>query len=696
MAPAASTWCKRSAFGVVGLLCLIVALDRMLPPPIKGLQTGSLVRDRHGAPLRAFPIVGGRWRLPAHLDDIDPDYIAALLAYEDKRYDTHPGVDPLAVLRATADALTSGRIVSGASTLTMQTARLLEPAPRTLPNKLWQMARALQLEWHLSKPQILELYLTLAPYGGNLEGVRAASWAYFGQEPVGLTREQIALLVALPQSPETRRPDLHPDRAVEARGRVLARLEAYGLLAPGSAADAAKDPAPTRRAFPALAWHASEEVRRRSGGIDAASTLDASLQQRLEALISAVLPREDQDVQMALIVVDNGSSAVRALVGSAERGRGGGWLDLTDRRRSPGSTLKPFIYGLALDDGLATPGTRIADLPRRFHGYRPDNFDRTFRGDVTITEALQHSLNVPAVLALDQVGAHRFRAALDYAGAHTVTGQSGLADAGLAIALGGAGLTLRDVATLYAALGNGGRARPLRWLDAEPLPGAGAALLSEQGARDILDILREGPHPAGRMPATLAANAPDVAFKTGTSYGFRDAWAAGVAGGHTIIVWVGRADGAPRPGATGREAALPILFEAFDVLAQHRRGSWQARTAQRLDPPTPASLQSFEQDVAPHILFPPDGSEVIAPRQGAGLMLAARGGPQIRWYVDGAALPRDMLGETRWSPEGPGFYRLVAIDAMGQQSASKVRIVGLHGDGRPTDGPLAARPSGKR
>ena len=661
----------RGVRAAAAVLLALLVLDRALPPPLDAVEVGAVVRDRHGAALRVFPVEGGRWRLAADLDAVDPRFVDALLAYEDGRFHHHPGVDPAAVVRAAIDAVRAGRIVSGASTLTMQTARLLEPRERTLGAKIVEMLRALQLELRLDKREILELYLTLAPYGGNLEGVRAASWAYFGREPEALTVDEIALLVALPQAPEARRPDLHPAAAVAARARVLDRLAAEGLVDASSAEESRTLPAPQRRPFPALAWHAAAAARDGSG--DVRSTLDRSLQQRMRALAEQALPAAEPDVQHVVLVVEHATQAVRAAVGSASRQRPGGWIDLSDRARSPGSTLKPFIYGLAFDDGLATADTRILDLPRRFDGYRPENFERTFNGDVSVAEALRHSLNVPAVLALDRVGAARFSAVLEQSGVATGLPGAATQGPGLAIALGGLGMSARDLAVLYGALGTDGRARPLRWREDAPMAETGRVLLSAESAQEIVDILRRAPQPDGRMPAGLADGAPEIAFKTGTSWGHRDAWAVGVAGGYTIVVWSGRADGVPRPGVTGREEALPILFDAFDQLAQAvpELASEHGRVARPTITPRP--LDAFASDEAPHILFPPDGAEVYFGDDSRPLVLAARGTGALAWYVNGDAV--QAAGEAGWRPDGPGFYRMTAVDARGRAGSAEVRIV---------------------
>ena len=677
---------RRVALVVLYVLAPLLMADYLFPPPIsRGDNVSGVVMDRRGAVMRVFPVEDGKWRMRAHLDQIDPDFVDALLAYEDKRFRGHDGVDPLALARAASSLASSGRVVSGGSTITMQTARLLEPRPRNIVSKVIEVFRAWQLERRLTKDQILELYLTMAPYGGNLEGVRAASWAYFGREPDNLSPDQIAMLIALPQSPEARRPDLHPKSAVVARERVLMRLADEGVFAKDLAKESAEYPAPKRRDFPTIAWHASEEALRRASSHDnIRTTLDLTLQKEVEELATRSAGPSREGVQVAIMVVDIPTREVRAAAGSANRTSAGGWIDLTDRPRSPGSTLKPFIYGLAFDDGVASPDTRIEDTPKRFSTYRPDNFDRTFRGDVTVAQALQHSLNIPAVSALDSVGAQRFAAALAFAGADLTMPLSADDDAGLAIALGGAGLTVRELALLYAALGDGGRALPLNWLVSETQAAKdkkapGSQVMSAQSARQIMDILAASPAPAGRMPAQLTQEAPVIAAKTGTSYGFRDAWAAGVGNGHAVVVWIGRADSAPRPGVTGREAALPVLFEVYDMISRimPKRGSGPTlREEQPGDHMPPSALARFERENAPpHILFPPDGAEVWKDEEHTSFVLSAQGRGRLVWYVDGRPLGRNVAGDAVWRPGQEGFYTLSVVDEAGRAAKSQVRVM---------------------
>ena len=566
----------------------------------------------------------------------------------------------------------------------MQTARLLEPRPnRTVGAKLAEMWRAHQLEWRLSKREILELYLTLTPYGGNLEGIRAASWRYFGREPDRLSDDQIALLIALPQSPEVRRPDLRPEGARKGRDAIVAKLERLGYLSIARAGEARAAVIPGRRfAFPARAWHATSSAAG-DGSKDVRATLDAGLQAELEQIAKRAVADLEPETQVSMLVVDIPTRSVRASIGSADRKRPGGWLDLTAQARSPGSTLKPFIYALAFDDGTAAPSTRIADLPKRFAAYQPENFDRLFRGDVRVSEALQHSLNVPAVLTLDRIGPQRFAAALTLAGAHPRIGGAARKEPGLALALGGAGLTAQELAVLYAALGDGGFAKPLVW-DSDQIDTApkGYRLMSADSAEKIVKILRDTPAPEGRMPGRLTANAPQVAFKTGTSYGYRDAWAAGVSGDYANIVWVGRADGAPRPGETGRKAALPLLFEIADRAAHHLGDSGSSKTRLMSERKAKArgALAAFDgQAKAPEILFPPRGAELwsgrIDGKPARPFVFAGRGEGELSWFVDGRPVPPDAGGLPSWRPEQAGFYKVSAVDGVGRTASVDVRVL---------------------
>jgi penicillin-binding protein 1C len=672
---------SRREFAVFILAFAVLALaDLLFPPPIRrAADVSAIVTDRNGYWLHAFTTSDGRWRFSVDVDDIDPAFVRELIVIEDKRFWTHWGVDPFAIARAGRSALQSGRIVSGASTITMQTARLLEPRDRRLGSKVIEMLRAFQLERRLTKREILELYLTLAPYGGNLEGVRAASLFYYGREPDRMTPAERALLISLPQAPEARRPDRRSAAAAKARSMILDRLVADGALDPAKATEAEVSPViGAREAFPRLAYHAAaQRARERRGAASAiTSTIDVVKQQTAERLVADHVAKVSDGATAAAIVVDDKTGEVLASVGSSGLDVVGGWIDLTDRIRSPGSLLKPFIYALAFEDGVIGANTVIDDMPRGFGGYRPENFDRTFRGEVRVKDALQHSLNVPAVATLEKVGAERFSAMLAETGAKFFRRKRADSGASLAFALGGAGVSLRDVATLYAGLANGGRVKPLAWTINNDPHGAGVQLFAGDTAERINAILRGTPSLSGRAPAALSASAPIIAYKTGTSYGYRDAWAAGHADGITIVVWVGRADGASRPGETGRKTAAPLLFALFDALSngQSRR---PADVEEETASPGLVRLATPPAKAPPTILYPVSGSEIYPDAFGGdGVVFAASGGEGgYRWYVDGEEI-KTPATQSRpvWRPAATGFYDITVVDGHGLSASAKVRV----------------------
>jgi penicillin-binding protein 1C len=665
-------------------LCALMAaetaaagLDLAFPPPMGKIEHASVaVLDRQRRWLGAMPVENGRWRLKADLARIDPAFVRRMKAIEDARFDAHPGIDPAALVRAGLGDLAAGRIRSGGSTLTMQLARRLQPRPRTLAAKFIEAARALQLEARLGKGEVLADYLTLAPYGGNLEGVRAASLAYFGHEPDRLSDAEQALLIALPQAPEARRPDRHPRAALVARREVLARLKSAGLISAEDRLAAEAEPLPTRKPIPNLAWQATRELAAaaRPGQATVVSTLDARLQDEVQALAAQTAAAQGDASQAAVLVVDVRTGAVRASVASAGRDRPGGWIDNTRTLRSPGSALKPFIYAMAFETGLASAGSRIEDAPRAFADYRPRDFDRAFRGEVTVGEALRDSLNAPAVSMLSQVGASDFEERLRSAGVTIARPYARLAAPSLAIALGGEGVSLRDLARLYAALANDGLARPLVWSRTQSAAPLAIRLVRSEAAAEVLAILKEGEPPPGRARVVANAEADRIAFKTGTSYGYRDAVAVGVADGCVVAVWTGRADAGARPGLTGRAAALPLLFSVFDQLR-----SSDVETSPLAPgvgaPPAALADAAGAKGEAPEVFFPPDAAQLPLDDVGPSGLILSGHGRGLRWYVDGAPIGEDRAGQAVWRPNGPGFFRIVAVDQSGVQKAVRVRVV---------------------
>ncbi|WCE04011.1 penicillin-binding protein 1C [Pseudoxanthomonas sp. JBR18] len=580
-----------------GLVALLV-LDFAFPPPLpKARDTSTLVVARDGTPLRAFADEEGVWRYPVPPDGVSPLYVQALLTYEDRWFWRHPGINPVALLRAGWQLVSRGHIVSGGSTLTMQVARLLdEGSTRTPWGKAVQMLRAVQLEVHLSKAQILDLYLERAPFGGTIEGVEAASWAYLGKPASRLSRAEAALLTVLPQSPSRLRPDRHPQAAQAARDKVLARMVALGVWTQAQVDDARIEPVvarslqpPMRAALLARRLHLQQPRASRI-----VSTLDADLQRTLEDRVTAYFSDLPERTSAALLVVDNATMEARAYVGSVKFGDAKrlGHVDMVRAWRSPGSTLKPFLYGLALDDGLIHSESLLVDAPQGFGGYRPGNFDAAFNGPVGVAEALRLSLNVPAVDVLDRVGPARFAARLANAGIdlHFPRG----AKPNLALILGGTGARLEDLVGAFAAFNRGGLAGRVRYTPDAPT--ADRRLLSPGAAWIIRQILQDHPRPGYALDTFDTASRPPVAWKTGTSYGYRDAWAIGGTRRYTVGVWVGRPDGTPLPGQYGAVTALPLMFEVIDSLPRARGDAML----------TPAPPSVAQVDVCWPLGLPPD------------------------------------------------------------------------------------------
>jgi penicillin-binding protein 1C len=646
------------------------ALDRMLPPDLARYRDVSpKLRDKAGKLLHVGLTEDGYWRMASTPEDVDRRYVDLLLKTEDKRFYLHPGVDPLALGRALWQLVSRGHIVSGGSTLTMQVARVLAPHRHDVIGKFADIARALQLEWRYSKRDILSMYLTLAPFGGNIEGVRAASLIYFGTEPENLTNEQASLLVALPRNPERLRPDRHLHAALEAAHRVWVR--AKGASAPWGGLVV------ERHDLPALAPHFAERMFARYPHAITRSSLDGGVQEAVEDLARREVPWLGEKADMAALVIDNRRCSVLAYLGGVNYIGPAGMVDAVRARLSPGSTLKPFIYGMAFDDSVALPTTLIDDRPMREGDYAPHNFDRLFHGTVTVREALQQSYNLPAVLVLNRVGPARFAARLAAAGVSLSLPSQSVAP-GLPIALGGVGISLENLAMLYTGLADRGTVCRLNLLNKHSSDSR-MPVMSAKAAREVTTILRGTPRPDGIAPERFRP----IAYKTGTSFGFHDAWAAGYTTDYTIVVWVGRKDGSARPGAMGIGAAAPILFKIFDLLPAER-------AAPEVVPPSAPEvlaplLDHFQRfryaliDRSPVIVFPPKNAILDAGLSEGSpepLALEASGGtPPYRWAVNGIPLPPTEIGVTPdWLPAEVGFARLSVTDSANHSSSEMIRV----------------------
>lgn len=558
--------CLGVVLGAVLLLgCLLWAADRLWPLPLPTDDLARVVLAEDGTPLWRFADAEGVWRYPVSVEQVSPYYLQALLNYEDRWFYRHPGVNPLALGRAAWQNLRGGRVVSGGSTLTMQVARLLDPHSRTLPGKLRQLWRTAQLEWHLSKAQILELYLNRAPFGGTLQGVAAASWAYLGKSPLHLTPAEAALLAVLPQAPSRLRPDRHPARAQKARDKVLQRLAEYDVWPAQRVVEAMEEPlllAP--RQEPALAPLLARRLNRPHSPPLIRTTLDASLQRRLEDLLLGWRARLPERTSAAILVVEAQNMAVRAYLGSVDLNdeRRFGHVDMITALRSPGSTLKPFLYGMAMDDGLIHSESLLQDVPRRYGDYRPGNFSLGFSGPVAASSALALSLNLPAVQLLEAYGPKRFAAHMRNGGVPLTLPP--LAEPNLSLILGGAGSRLEDLVAGYGALSRAGLSASIRLQPDAPL--LERRLLSPGSAWIIRRILSGQARP-DRDPHAELVQRPLLAWKTGTSYGFRDAWSIGVGPRYLIGIWIGRPDGTPVPGQFGLASAAPLMLQVHDVLS---------------------------------------------------------------------------------------------------------------------------------
>ncbi|WP_393969331.1 peptidoglycan glycosyltransferase PbpC [Kluyvera intermedia] len=577
--------CWRWLAGAVVILFVgIVLADRLWPLPLHEVTPARVVVAQDGSPLWRFADADGIWRYPVTIEEVSPRYLEALIQYEDRWFWDHPGVNPFSIARAAWQDLTAGRVVSGGSTLTMQVARLLDPHSRTFAGKVRQLWRAFQLEWHLSKRDILTLYLNRAPFGGTLQGIGAASWAYLGKPPAQLSYADAALLAVLPQAPSRLRPDRWPERAQAARNKVLDRMLTQHVW-PAGAVKEAKEEAVWLfpRQMPQLAPLFSRQMLARSKDEKIVTTLDAGLQRQLEDLALNWKSRLPPRTSLAVVVVDNHDMKVRGWVGSVDITDDSrfGHVDMVTAIRSPGSVLKPFLYGMALDSAFIHPASLLQDVPRRVGDYRPGNFDSGFHGPVSMSEALVRSLNLPAVQVLDAYGPKQFAARLRNAGLPLILPAG--AEPNLSLILGGAGARLADITAAYSALARHGKVGKLRMLASDPL--VERPLLSPGSAWIIRRILAGEAQP---LPDVALSQVVPLAWKTGTSYGYRDALAIGVNARYSIGIWVGRPDGTPVAGQFGFASAIPLLNQVNNLLLSRNTRQPEDRD------PRPASVSRAE------------------------------------------------------------------------------------------------------
>ncbi|AUD02399.1 penicillin-binding protein 1C [Spirosoma pollinicola] len=561
------------------LLALLIFLGLDFSFPINTtVPYSTIITARDGSILHTFLSRDDKWRMYAELNEITPTLRDAILFKEDKYFRYHPGFNPVAMLRAASRNMLKGRRTSGASTITMQTVRLLEPRERTYGSKLIELFRALQLELHYSKDEILQLYLNLIPYGGNIEGLKSASLLYFGKSPTLLSLAELTTLTIIPNRPSSLRLGTHNALVVQERNRWLTRFKARNIFDAATIDDALNEPLMAyRREAPQLAPHLSRRLRAENPDAPIVhSSLLPTIQSITERLVQqyANRLRAYNIHNSAVLVVDNQSHEVVAYVGSADFSNSfdGGQVDGVRAVRSPGSALKPLLYGLAFDAGIITPKTKLADVPTNFGGYEPDNYDRRFNGLITAEFALANSLNIPAVALLKEVGTPTLVSTLRKAGFSSIKKQAN--ELGLSMILGGCGVTLEEMTRLYTGLANEGRIEPLKLTPSDRLKKGEISILSPEAAYLVTHTLTQITRPDLPNNFDNSYHLPRIAWKTGTSYGRRDAWSIGYNQRYTIGVWVGNFSGVGVAELSGANTATPLLFQLFNVLDYNSPTGW--------------------------------------------------------------------------------------------------------------------------
>ena len=751
---------------MASLLIALLALDGLFPPSTERTQSLSWVmEDDKGSIISGRLSKDEQWRLPITLDRIPPLFVSMVIAFEDKRFFHHFGIDPAALIRAVGQLIMNGHYICGASTITMQLARLLEPRPRTLKSKIIEMVRAMQLEWRWSKERILTNYLILAPYGGNIQGLRAACHVYFNKEPKNLHPDEMALLVAIPQSPTRLRPHHHRDACKRQRDKVLSRMKNLGILTHQQWNDAIQQQILGKYfAFPNLTPHllnrlisssTSSSLIGQHSRCDLNHQFRSHIQTPIQKMVMVMAKTYlehyyDTRENIAVMVVDNKTMGVVAYVGSAAPFslNRHGYIDMIKAVRSPGSTLKPFIYGIAFEEKLAVPSTLIHDVATNFAEYAPLNFGTTFNGTVTIAQALQQSLNIPVVSLLQRIGPERFSQFIQCFGITLKTPKEPLSSGRLAaangaqsmttlpIALGGVGMRLDDLVSLYAALSRGGQFSPLHFLVDDSAHQAkkdlsilsSKKLLDKCSARWITNILQQSPLPPGFVSTSLSGRVP-ISFKTGTSYGGRDVWCFGYFGdeqaGYTVGVWMGCPDGTACVNNVGRLQAAPLALMICEGLQRHHpiRTRISMRDEGILNDDyaiVPKSLQQFrgigvignDHDGTiqflgsagrvdlrgPQIIKPTNKSRhffylvdrhndtklIVAPIQfeATAVMTDHQANPGIPhedklfWMVDGV-IAQESRDKTTWwwTPPGPGFYTVSVVNSDGVSAKVDIQVI---------------------
>ena len=643
-------WWRRAGRWLLTGIVVLAVTAWFMPPGTRTLsQEGRIIYDRHGHALALFLDKRQQWAFATRPQRVSPVMRRMLVAIEDQHFPWDPGVDPLAILRAVGQMALAGHVVSGASTITMQVTRMLHPQPRTLPVKMLEAMQAISLFEHHSKSAVLGMWLSLAPEGGNIEGVEAAAHAWFHQSPRTLGPAQAAFLVMMVRNPNQLNPLTHPRAALATRNQILRESRRQGVISQAALERALATPLP-QRLYP-MPLLSPQAVSTLPSGTR--TTLNAPMDSAIAVIARQTLHHMAPTESVAILVVSLKTKGIRAIYsgdwGNAQRH---GFIDMTRAIRSPGSALKPFLYGLSLEAGLIRPTTDVSDFPSNFGAYEPNDYNDTYMGVVTATTALRRSLNVPAVDLIDAYGPLRFAAHLTAAGTPMMLPYG--ADPALPLALGGAGISMRRLVALYAGLANGGVVERLHLIAGQRR--RQRRLLSPHAAEEVTAILNR-PFPFGGPTG--------IAWKTGTSAGNRDDWAIGFNHRYAAAVWIGQPNGAALPGDTAL-AAIPILAKVFSILPGR---------ALSVHPPTrPLTLQRLPMGTLLEIAAPAPGAQLTA---GEPVSIRVLGGSRpFHFLVDGRPIPSDpALRSVRWTPSVAGFYHLSILDANGKLVKRALRAV---------------------
>lgn len=566
---------KRCVIVCVCCFLLFLLLNVLFPLP-SAIEYSTIVTDANGDVVNAFLTRDEKWRMKTELNEISPLLRKTIIAKEDKYFYYHPGVNFFAIARAAFMNLMHRKITSGASTITMQVARALHPRKRNFISKIIEMFRAFQLEWKYSKDEILQMYLNLVPYGGNIEGVKAASLLYFNKNPDHLSLAEITALSIIPNRPSSLVIGKNNDLIVKERNRWLQKFAADKVFTKKEIEDAISEPLTAKRiVLPHFIPHLSYKLKSRLKESNIKTTIVLNTQLKLEKLTKDYIRNlKLQNIQnAAVVVINNKTHKVISYIGSASftDTTDGGQVNGAAAIRQPGSTLKPLLYGLCIDEGLLTPKTVLTDIPINYSGYAPENYDQKFNGYVTVEYALEHSLNIPAVKTLQQLGKDKLVNKLVSCNFKQI--QKDRNKLGLSLILGGCGTTLEQLTGLFSALANDGVYFSPRYVQSDSLSKK-VQLLSPAADYMITDILSKVNRPDFPLNWTATEHMPKIAWKTGTSYGRRDAWSIGYNKDYTVGVWVGNFSGAGVPELSGANTATPLLFKIFNTIDYDSNSGW--------------------------------------------------------------------------------------------------------------------------